>query len=354
MNNITFLCNKKALNNTRFQEGPAPTLLANEVLLKIDKYAFTSNNITYGVFGERLYWAFFPGTETEGIIPVWGYADVVESNNEAIKVGERFYGYYPMSTFLKVLPGHLSPNGFSDNSEHRLKLPPIYNRYSRTSTDPTYTPESENILPFFKPLFGTGFLCYHFLNKEKFYQSSQVILTSASSKTALGTACMFKQNQVKDNLKIIGLTSAKNVDFVKKTGFYDEILTYDNYKESIEKNPSIIIDFAGNTTLLQQLADLLNDNLQYASLIGFTDWQKAGLFQHPKASMFFAPDQSELFSKEWGGEVLMQRIGQAMFGFTKQAMNWLEITTTPKLEIEELYLDVLNGKVDPSKGYLIV
>ena len=73
------------------------TLQEGEVLLKVDKFAFTANNISYAVIGERVgYWHFFP-TQQEGwgTIPVWGYADVQHSKHPDIARGERIWGFYP-------------------------------------------------------------------------------------------------------------------------------------------------------------------------------------------------------------------------------------------------------------------
>jgi hypothetical protein len=48
-----------------------------QVLLKLTKFAFTANNITYAVAGKQLYWKFFPhetNPDKYGRIPVWGIA----------------------------------------------------------------------------------------------------------------------------------------------------------------------------------------------------------------------------------------------------------------------------------------
>ena len=50
------------------------------------------------------------------------------------------------------------------------------------------------------------------------------MLSSASSKTAYGLAHLLHR---RDGIKVIGLTSASNVAFVKSLGCYDEVVTYD-------------------------------------------------------------------------------------------------------------------------------
>ena len=103
-------------------------------LLQVDSFALTANNITYGVAADMLgYWDFFP-TDHRGFgrIPVWGFANVIASSHPDVAVGERVYGYMPMSTHLMVEPGKVSGFGFSDAAQHRAERSPIYNNYSFT------------------------------------------------------------------------------------------------------------------------------------------------------------------------------------------------------------------------------
>jgi len=89
-------------------------LAEGEARLRIDRFALTSNNITYAAFGEAMkYWEFFPsGDAAWGNIPVWGFAEVVESRAEGVAVGERCYGYWPMGRYLVVQPARVGTQGF--------------------------------------------------------------------------------------------------------------------------------------------------------------------------------------------------------------------------------------------------
>jgi hypothetical protein len=80
-----------------------------EVLVKVDSFAFTANNITYAELGERLhYWDFYPAPEGWGNIPVWGFAEVAESRHGAIGRGERLFGYWPMGSHAVLRPERVS------------------------------------------------------------------------------------------------------------------------------------------------------------------------------------------------------------------------------------------------------
>ncbi|MEZ4888492.1 MAG: DUF2855 family protein [Chitinophagales bacterium] len=351
------LIHKTQLNKTQQTTDSKPELEEGEILFKIDRYALTTNNITYAVCGFNLkYWDFFPSKiEGWGIIPVWGFAEVVESRHAAIEVGERCYGYFPMADYLKVTAGKISEYGFSDVVAHRRALSPIYNYYTRLAADPSFDEVLADYLPIIKPLFATSFLIYHFLKESQFFEAEQVILTSASSKTALALAYMLKQEQAADGKKIIGLTSARNVDFVASTGYYDLVMTYDDYAEKLTITPSAIVDFAGNATLLQDCNGVLGDDLKNIVLVGLTDWQSDKSFKEvPKSAFFFAPTHIQQKYQEWGAEKTNSLLNSALMGFVKDVKNMIELEyVTDKDTLTQLYLEMLGGKVNPKKGYIV-
>src|SRR5262245_61889405 len=91
--------NKQSLSETRVVTAPIPAVRTGEALLRIDRLALTSNNVTYAAFGDvghLRYWSFFPTGDDAlwGHMPAWGFADVVSSTVEGLEPGERFYGYW--------------------------------------------------------------------------------------------------------------------------------------------------------------------------------------------------------------------------------------------------------------------
>ena len=100
---------KTDLNQTRIVSRNSDEINDDEILLKIERFSFTANNVTYGVAGDTIgYWQFFPAIDDPdnswGCIPVWGFAEVVTSKNEVIEKGERVFGYFPPANFLIVKP----------------------------------------------------------------------------------------------------------------------------------------------------------------------------------------------------------------------------------------------------------
>ena len=101
-----FEVDKKNLSEFKINNVDSAPIEDGEIRVAIDCFALTANNITYGVVGERIgYWQFFPCPEPWGIIPVWGFADVIESRHDEIAVGERLYGFCHIVTDLTMKPG---------------------------------------------------------------------------------------------------------------------------------------------------------------------------------------------------------------------------------------------------------
>ena len=353
---------KDKLSETALVEVPSGELAEGAIRLKVESFSVTANNITYAVVGDGFgYWNFFPPKTEEdgmGIVPMWGHAVVTQSKHDEFAVGERVYGYLPMGTELDVVPGNVSAASFMDTTDYRQPMSPVYNSYNRLAGDPEHDPSRENERMIYGPLFKTGFVIDYFLRSEDWFGASQVILTSASSKTAMGLASVAKQNS--PNVKRIGLTSAGNVDFVEKTGLYDEVATY----ETIGTLPiadTVTVDFAGNAEVLGKLHHHFSDTLKYSCLVGATHVEArssiggdAGDLPGPKPTLFFAPDHFVSFFKEHGPQEGGKMIAANWHAFLSAVEGTVEIETHSGLEAaRETYLAMLNGDIDPARGVVI-
>lgn len=355
---IEFQVNKTNPSESKFVEKQMPTkesLEEGQVLLKVEHFAFTSNNITYAVIGEQIgYWQFFPATEGYGIIPAWGFAEVAISNCEGVQEGERFYGYYPMGSHLVVQPAKVKETGFVDGSTHRQALPPIYNYYTNTKKDLLYASDKEALLSLFRPLFTTSFLINEVVNDNDAFGAKQIILTSASSKTAMALAFLLaerKKNQGAD-FQVIGLTSPSNEEFVKSRDWYDQVLTYDSVSNISTADKSVIVDFSGNHSLQYNLQTHLGDQLAYNCLVGLVHWdQMRGAEKLPKqGTFFFAPDHAQ----KRNNDDFRIRLGTAWHQFIGGAGDWLAISNqSGKDALKKTYLETLSGKINPKQGVMI-
>lgn len=355
------IVSRSQLNKTQVVSVPAPNpeeLESGELILQIEKFGFTANNITYAVVGEMVrYWEFFPAKEGWGIVPVWGYAKVVHSNAEGIKPGDRYYGYLPMAEMLKVKVGKLNPAGFSDGSAHRADLAPIYNFYSKAEIDSGFAASSEAVQMIFRPLFTTSFLLDIFLDWSKDFGAEQVVLTSASSKTAFALAYLLANRESdKKKVSIVGLTSPGNVAFVESMGFYDEVRVYDD-AANLQKKNTVIVDFAGNLDVLKTIADSLTDQLKFTSMVGMVDWKNSGdaKAKGVDGQFFFAPAFIRDVYKKWGIELFQTNLAKAWNAFQGSAESLLDIQEINGFEAaQQLYLEMLAGKSSAQVGYNVV
>lgn len=350
-----FLVQKSNIHEQEFRSTNLLPIGDGEVRLAIDHFAFTANNITYAALGDMMkYWQFFPASDGFGRIPVWGFADVMESNHPKVEVGERFYGYYPMSTHLTVRPARVLPTGFMDASEHRKDLAAIYNQYVSTKNDPGYHENMEELQMIFRPLFMTSFLIDDFLEDNDFFGAKQIILSSASSKTAFGAAFQLAK---RSNIEVIGLTSAKNVEFVKQLGCYDQVVTYDEVAKLDTAQKSAYVDMAGSGKVRSDIHNKFADKLVYSCAVGASHWDDMGSNEDlpgAKPTMFFAPSQGQKRMKEWGPRAFQAKSAEAWLSFIKPASGWIDIKHHKgENAIQAIYLDMLNGRTNPRDGHIL-
>ena len=347
-----FLVDKTALRETHFAAADA-SILDRQALLRITRFALTSNNVTYAAIGERFgYWKFFPAQPPYGRVPVWGFADVAASKSADLAVGERVWGYFPMSSHLVVSPSKASARGFVDGAPHRAGLPPVYNQYERVAVDPAYRADQENEIALFRPLFVTGFLIDDFLDENRNFDARRAMLSSASSKTALGLAKLLHD---RGKVEVVGLTSAANVDFVQRTGFYDRVVTYDEFETLPNDAPALLVDMAGDAPLINRLAERLGGAFIYNCMVGATHWHaRSAQTKGPARTAFFAPDRIVKRHKDWGSDGFASRYAAAWQGFLTESQPWLRVVERQgQAAVRETWEALLDGKTRPEEGYVL-
>ena len=357
----TIWVNKQALTQTQVQESVLPPLSEGAVRLRIQSFSVTANNITYAVIGDMFgYWNFFPADGGFGVVPMWGHAVVEGSRCPDIAVGERVYGYLPMGTHLDVVPGKVSAGGFTDLAAHRQPMSPIYSQYSRLAGDPEHDPAKEAERMLFGPLFKTGFLIEAMLRRKSWFGAENLLITSASSKTAMGLARVAKD--LSPSIKRIGLTSKGNVDFVVGTGLYDGVMAYDELG-ALPETASVCVDFAGNSRLLRAIHERLASHLNYSCLVGATHVDargpnsagaSGGEIPGPKPVLFFAPDHAVATIQELGPKGFGEAVGRSWKSFLTAADGVVDIEIRAGLKAAETaFVETLQGRTDPQKGIII-
>jgi Protein of unknown function (DUF2855) len=357
---MDFEVERANVHECRVTEEEPPELAPGQALLRVDAFALTTNNVTYAVMGDALrYWDFFPTRDgaTWGRIPVWGYADVIATTNDDIQSGTRVYGYLPMSTHLVVTPGRVDPQGFVDTSPHRAGLPGAYNSYQRVDADRTHDAEYEDHRMLLFPLFFTSFLIDDFLDDNGFFGAEGVVVSSASSKTAIGTAFLLDQRK---ELEVVGLTSTRNTDFVERLGTYDRVVTYDDLGNlgDLGDRRAAFVDIAGDAAVRASVHQSYGDRLAHSMMVGATHWDEPSVspadLPGPAPSFFFAPDQITKRNKEWGRAGLNDRVGEAWRRYVEFSDTWLRIRHGYGPDaVEDAYLELVEGRTDPATGHVL-
>ncbi|CAG8565123.1 11096_t:CDS:2, partial [Acaulospora colombiana] len=374
------------------------SLPPNHVILRVERFGFSANNVTYGLLGEHphfLYFDFHPApttqttsSKTHGVIPVWGYATVVRSTHSEIQAGERVFGYLGMSRYL-VLPveSHVNKFNFYVPRPHLPADRRPYNQMTRCNADPLYDANREDELMIFRPLFWTSFWCEDWLHKTGIINTVQnVIISSASSKTAYCLAFVLdlrrkyqrvaipkgakwtKHSGNPDKLRIIGLTSKKNVKFTTRLGLYDEVLSYDDVQRLSQRPGQFAyVDVAGNEELNKKVSKSLEGRVNRCVALGMSHPpgkdEDAKFGNTAQFEQFFMPEwlvkrREELSIQEITGlqydgwSALMQTCHQWINIeriWWPSAATWMDEVPS----VLDVYEEIVGGEVGPERGIIM-
>jgi len=355
------LTRKDALEQSRIDVQPEALALADgQVWLAIERAALTTNNITYAAFGDSMsYWGFFPtGVDGWGHMPVWGFAEVMASRVDGIEPGERFYGYFPLASHIRMQPVRVTARGFYDGAAHRQALTSAYNQYARCSADPVYSEEHADHQMLLRPLFITSFMLADFLSDNAYFGAKRLVVSSASSKTAFGTAfCLQDQNDV----ELVALTSPRNRGFVEGLGCYQRSVSYDELTTLDTDTPTLYVDFSGDDDLRARVHHHFGAALVYDCFAGSA--QKAAEHNPPPLPgpapvFYFAPVQIRKRNADWGPALVNQRFGDAQKAFIRQLSapgnTWMRVVEHAGLEsAQQLIADLHAGKAEPVDGHVV-
>lgn len=352
----TFEVRRDDWTRTRVVEAPLPDLRAGEVLLRVDRFALTSNNVTYAAMGDALdYWGFFPsGAPSDwGRVPAMGFADVAASAHPDVAVGERVFGFFPMASHLLIHAGAAEGASFEDDAPHRASHAPAYRRYTRTAADPLHDADREDAVALLRGLFLTSFLVDDFLAERDFFGAERVVVTSASSKTAIALAHLLHR---RGRGEVVGLTSPRHVAFVEGLGDCDRTLPYADVKRIPGDEPAVLVDHAGDPEVVGAVHQHLGD-LRHSAVVGATHWRAAGRptdLPGPPPSFFFAPTRLAKRSAEWGPAGLQERLGASWRGFLAATDGWLRVVRGRGTEaMERAWAEVLEGRSEPARGHVL-
>lgn len=358
-----FLVRRNDLSQSRVDQVELPPLQLGQALLRIERCALTANTLSYAASADQLgFWEFFPAPEGWGRVPTWGYAEVVESLHPELRVGERIFGYVPLSSHMVIDVNVPTAKTVSDGSAHRSHLPAVYNLYHR---DPLRGADQRDRRALLEPVFLMSFVMDDDFKEHCEYGAKSLIIIGASSKTSLGMAYLLKRRGAG---RIVGLTAAANVDFVMSTGFYDEVLPYAEIGKLVELDSAASADMTGNADILRQVHEALGDKLRKSFLIGIAHSggkaltvvpgdggdESVAALPGPVPEFAFGPDYVRDRVGAWGQDAFQSRVDEASEEFVAGSARWLDITYIDgAAATQAAYEDIIRGRVHPSTGLIV-
>ncbi|MFN8018905.1 MAG: DUF2855 family protein [Acidimicrobiales bacterium] len=344
-------------------------LADGHVRLQIDRLALTANTVTYAQFGDMLgYWGFYPVELPWGAVPAIGWATVVASQVPGVEVGLHVYGWWPMATTVDIEAAPVA-GGFRDVGAHRADHAPTYRTYLSGASvgrgggaDPEAEEDAEDRHALLRGLAATGALIASYLGQPRFAGVEQVLVLSASSKTAIGYASAARRARVEgDGPLLVGITSEANRPFVEGLGLYDEVRTYGSLAdgadaaEGVAERPTAIVDMAGAADAIVALHAQLGDQIVHSMVVGKShhDDPFAEVVGGPTPELFFAPAEIERLAAELGADRLQAELADAAAAMVEASRTWLRIEHRhgPDQALAA-WADALAGRVPPDVGVI--
>ena len=228
------------------------------------------------------------------------------------------------------------------------------------SGEANYDASSDNARALLNPLHVTSFCLCDALQDEGYHGAEQILVLSASSKTAIGMAQGLADDESAPT--VVGITSRPNYDFVKSLGCYDEIICYDELDAIDASKTAVIVDMAGNRAVLGAIHGPLGDNMLNCVSVGMTHWETlsdkdplAAKINRERSSFFFAPSHVQKRIGDWGQDGFNQRTGAFMMARMQQSKGWMSVETITDFDaFTAVYADVVVGKMNPNEGLIVL
>jgi hypothetical protein len=228
------------------------------------------------------------------------------------------------------------------------------------SGDVNYDNSLDDIKSLLFPLHITSFCICDALEDEGYFGADQIIIVSASSKTAIGVAQGLQE--VSNAPSILGLTSKKNIDFVKSLGCYDEVIAYDRLSDINFNLKSVMVDMAGSREILGTLHGSLANKMLKCLTVGMTHWDNEVTAEdalgqamlRERTEFFFAPAHIQKRVKDWGHEDYNQKTNEFMKTRSSQSTDWMQVKKIIGLEdFISTYKKFITGDISPNEGIIV-
>lgn len=277
-------------------------LPVSSIRVRTQLISLTSNNLSYARNGgpPLNWWDVYPAPEpcpapyndreAWGIVPAWGYGNVLDSSISDIQPGSLLWGMWPASGHiveLQLQPGE--PAGhWTETSPHRSKLMTVYNHYEQVGSMEL---EKMQMASLCKALWGGPNL----LNISTFSDrrihpfgfgqpwseddadltSAVVISLSASSKTGRSFSWEMTRNRDTSTLgpfALVQLTSAPeavpsfDTQLPVKSAAYTDIPSAVSWAADFKPARIVVVDFGASDAVLQNIRAAIAKSLPTATV----------------------------------------------------------------------------------------
>jgi hypothetical protein len=239
-----------------------------------------------------------------------------------------------------------------------------------------------------RPLWTTSFLLQDYLTHHSFFNADAVVISSATSKTSFCLAHLLTRLPLPPSsattqatsdkaIKVIGLTSARNLQFAKSLGVYTDLVLYEdvtslNKITNDSKMKMVYVDIAGDSKLLKSLMNIFGEETyMHGCLVGMSHQNQPSLttpstpsqipqqqLQQPKWTvernqMFFAPAWAKQRVKDLGPREYSKRMQKGWMLLLQDAPKWVHFKQVRgKHEFEGEYRRLFDGKVGAEEGLI--
>lgn len=249
------------LERVRLTAETLPPPGPGQVVLAVDRFGLSANNVVYAVLGDVLgHWAPFPAAPGWGRVPAWGAATVIGGDPAVASVGARFVGYLPMATHFTMRAVAAHP-GLQDVSGDRDGLLPLYRELRRIDTDPTWSEERIDAEVLMLPIVRAAAILDGDLRRAG---TRHVVISSASSKTSISTALLL----AKRGVRVTGLSGRGRVQAAASVGAFAEVLPYDSVHAIPVTEEMALVDVAGDPAVVRSIHERAGSALARSIAVG--------------------------------------------------------------------------------------
>jgi hypothetical protein len=286
-----------------------PPLKGDHVRVRTAIISLTNNNVSYALLGTALHWwAAYPvpadlqtpynDTKAYGIVPAWGYGEILESKVGGLEPGMLLWGFWPTSSlpadlYLKSadVAGH-----FIEISEGRKNLWNLYQRYVLPDANArlaSLTPQKVEEMAWeaaVRPVWEAGYLLNRSIfgkthihpanagpwSKEDADLSAAVVVNlSASSKTGRAVTEALVSRRSEKLLGFMTVSSAAKSSLIPEATFPTKTVSYGDMIDNAtvewirarQPKKIIIVDNGGRGDSLVRLHELFTRDLEGVEVV---------------------------------------------------------------------------------------